>query len=107
MFRRAKPSESVLFLDEEECHEVAAPFMGEISVLDVALQNRIPIPTSCEGMGTCGTCRILVLPGGAEANPRNDIEAEIAGARGFAENERLACQVQACHGMKVRILQST
>lgn len=107
MFKRSKPSESVLFLGEDGEDVVVAPFKGEVSVLDVALDNGVGIPTSCEGMGTCGTCRVLVLEGGPSAGPRTEIEAEMAFDRGFADEERLACQITACNGMRIKILQST
>ena len=70
------------------------------TVLDVILKNKIPIATSCGGMGTCGTCRIEVLNSPDGLAPRNEVEEEFARDRGFNENERLACQVDTCMGLR-------
>ena len=70
------------------------------TVLDVILAHKIPIATSCGGMGTCGTCRIEVLEEPDGLSARNEIEEEFARDRGFKDNERLACQIEACVGLK-------
>lgn len=73
------------------------------SVLEVAIRNGIEIAHSCGAMGSCTTCRVFVehcdeaLPG------RNELESETAEARGFADNERLACQLPPLKGLVVRI----
>lgn len=64
----------------------------EATFLDLALKNRIPISHTCEGMGTCGTCLIRFEEGAENLEPRNEVEQEIADARGLPANERLACQ---------------
>lgn len=71
------------------------------TVLEVALKNKVDIGHTCEGMGSCTTCRVFVLAG--EANPRTDIEQERANERGFADDERLACQLKAVKGLTVRL----
>lgn len=72
------------------------------SVLDLALKLKIEISHSCGGHGTCGTCRVFIdsIPLAA----RNEIEAEMAADRQFADNERLSCQVEACAGLKIRTI---
>lgn len=74
-----------------------------LSVLDVALEHKIPINHSCEGMGTCGTCRVFVEEGIGLLDAPNDIEKEMIEARSFDQQERLACQNPACAGLKIRI----
>lgn len=64
------------------------------SVLDVALRLKIPINHTCGGNGTCGTCLVHVVEGLENLEPRNEIEAEMAEDRKFADHERLACQVK-------------
>jgi ferredoxin len=83
--------------------EKSFAFRDGQSVLDVALENKIRIATSCGGMGTCGTCRVEVLEAPARFNERNEIENEMAKERGFSNGERLACQIEACPGLKVFI----
>lgn len=74
-----------------------------LSVLEAALENKIPINHSCEGMGTCGTCRVFIEEGLELLESPNEIEQEMIEARSFEKNERLACQNQACAGLKIRI----
>jgi 2Fe-2S ferredoxin len=75
----------------------------EESILDLANKARIKINQSCGGMGTCGTCRVIVKEGLDQLSPRNEIEQEMADSRGFTENERLACQAQPTDGLVVEI----
>ncbi len=94
-----------ILVETMDGEEVRAEFLGGPTVLETLLHNKIEVSTSCGGMGTCGTCRIEVIQGLAALGDRNEIEAEIADARGFAACERLACQVQAHPELKIRIPQ--
>ncbi|MES2964784.1 MAG: 2Fe-2S iron-sulfur cluster-binding protein [Bdellovibrionota bacterium] len=73
------------------------------SVLDVALENRLPLSHSCDGNATCGTCRIIVVSSEEPLEERGELEQEIADDRGFSDDERLACQLTACPGLKIKI----
>ncbi len=66
---------------------------GNKSLLEICIQNKIPISHSCEGMASCGTCRVLVLEGLNNLDDRNQLEQEMALDRGFEPQERLACQI--------------
>lgn len=63
------------------------------SLLDVLLDAKIPIAHSCGGNGTCGTC-LCRIEAKAGLPKRNEIEAEMAEERLFANEERLACQIK-------------
>jgi 2Fe-2S ferredoxin len=78
-------------------------FSGSPSVLEVAIENEIPLNHSCGGMGSCTTCLVKVKVGLAALGPRNELEAEHAQMREFNEDERLACQVSASDGLVVVI----
>lgn len=69
------------------------PKEGE-SLLETCLRNKIDIDHSCEGMASCGTCRVLITEGSQHLPDRNSLEQEMADDRQFAKNERLACQLQ-------------
>lgn len=103
--KRLKTSKSVLFLFVRESQEwKAIDFRGTgKSVLDVALENRLPLNHSCGGNASCGTCRIRVVSSDEPLEERNELEAEIAADRGFADDERLACQLTAHPGLKFKI----
>ena len=104
MFKRVKSSKSVQFtLSDGDQAPVVVGFSGEKTVLEVALENRIPLHHSCEGMASCGTCRVIVESDLEKMPDRNELESEMAHDRGFAPNERLACQVDAFDSLRVRI----
>jgi ferredoxin len=62
------------------------------TVLDAARRADAPIGNSCGSVGVCGRCRVLVLAGAKNLSPPTMIEIRVAAQRGFAANERLACQ---------------
>ena len=72
------------------------------SVLEALLARKIELDHSCGGNGTCGTCRIFIVSGLENLPPRNEIENEFADERGFAANERLACQTVVIDGLVIQ-----
>jgi ferredoxin len=78
-------------------------FKNEESVLEVALRNEIDIPHSCGGMGSCTTCRVIVVEHQGPLPKRNELEQDIADMRDFAPEERLSCQLPPLAGLVVRI----
>ena len=71
----------------------------ELTLLEGLLSEGIELDNSCGGFGTCGTCRIYVAHGALAG--REDVEQERAEERGFAENERLACQIKPVEGLEI------
>lgn len=96
---KAKSGKYMTFLPDEINVEVSHKAS---TVLEAALAEGLDIDHTCGGNGTCGTCRIWVESGLEEIGERNEIEQEIANDRGFAPEERLACQTQAFSGLIVR-----
>lgn len=62
------------------------------TVLDVARRSAVPLGNACGGVGVCTRCRVTVLRGAENLSPPTSIEARFAAARGFAPDERMACQ---------------
>ncbi|HKO54745.1 MAG TPA: 2Fe-2S iron-sulfur cluster-binding protein [Thermoanaerobaculia bacterium] len=60
------------------------------TVLDAARRAGAPLGNSCGATGICARCRVRVVSG--DLAPPTSIETRTASARGFAEDERLACQ---------------
>jgi 2Fe-2S ferredoxin len=79
----------------------------EKSLLQHLLNQKLEISHSCGGMGTCGTCRVIVLEGLEELGSRNEVEQEMASDRGFEAVERLACQNQWHAKLKIKIPKSS
>lgn len=81
---------------------ILTPADPQKSCLEVALESGVEIGHSCGGMGSCGTCRVLIES--VRALPeRTEIEAEMAEARQFAVTERLACQLPALPDLVLRV----
>jgi len=62
------------------------------TILDCSISNQIPHIHECGGNGLCTTCRIRVLNGLDNLNPRTLKEQEIARVRKWDPSIRLACQ---------------
>ena len=62
------------------------------SILDVARRAGVPLGNSCGGVGVCARCRVQVLSGPEHLTPATAIEVRFGTARGFAPDERMACQ---------------
>jgi 2Fe-2S ferredoxin len=66
---------------------------NEESLLELCINNKVSLDHSCGGMATCGTCLIQINSGLEQIEPRNELENEMAQAKSFLTNERLACQL--------------
>jgi 2Fe-2S ferredoxin len=74
---------------QPETHEI---FQGE-SILDVALDNNIPLNHNCGGVCGCSTCHVYVENGEELFPEMSDREEEyVDRARDPKFNSRLACQ---------------
>jgi ferredoxin len=62
------------------------------TILDAARRAGAPIGNSCGGVGVCARCRVRVVAGTESLSPPTSIELRIGATRGFAADERMACQ---------------
>ncbi len=76
------------------------------NLLNTLNASGISIEQSCDGNGTCTTCRVFVLKGLENCSERSELETERAVERGFAENERLACQTNITGSVEIEIINS-
>jgi len=81
--------------------EKAIEIKDQRTVLEMALSGGVELNHSCGGMGSCGTCRVEVLSPLSDLAPRTELELEMAEERGFAPEERLACQLTPKKGLSV------
>lgn len=84
----------------------AIKFKAGENLLDLLNANKVSIAQSCDGHGTCTTCRVLIHKGTEGCSPRTELEADRAIERGFANNERLACQTIVREDLEIEILNS-
>ncbi len=75
----------------------------KLSLMQAIVRSGQEIAHSCGGMGTCGTCRVMIIAEGSCLLPRNELEQEMAQDRGFLETERLSCQIFAAPGLIIEI----
>ena len=62
------------------------------TLLDAARRAGAPLGASCGGVGICARCRVRVVEGAENLSPPTSIESRIGAQRGFAADERMACQ---------------
>ena len=62
------------------------------TLLDVARRAGAPLGNSCGGVGVCARCKVRVVAGSQNLSPATSIELRFGSARGFTEDERMACQ---------------
>ncbi|HYO76307.1 MAG TPA: 2Fe-2S iron-sulfur cluster-binding protein [Thermoanaerobaculia bacterium] len=62
------------------------------TILDVARRAAVPLGNSCGGVGICARCKVRVVSGAENLTPATAIEVRFGTARGFASDERMACQ---------------
>jgi 2Fe-2S ferredoxin len=62
------------------------------TLLDVARRLSAPLGNSCGGVGICARCKVRVVAGAENLSPPTSVELRFGHARGFAEDERMACQ---------------
>ncbi len=97
--KRTKKNEAMIFLPDN----ITAQLTNGATVLDLAIRNDVTLSHSCGGMGSCGTCRVWIKSDLALLPPRNEVELQMAEDRSFTDEERLACQLTAFHGLCVEV----
>ena len=82
----------ITFLPMNRTFEVAA---GE-SILDIAVQNDIPIQHACGGFCACTTCHVKVTSGSEALSIPEEEETDRMefGGEGFGPHSRLGCQAK-------------
>src|SRR6478752_3285524 len=75
-------------------HEVSAESLRRRTILDAALELKLPHAHDCGGNARCSTCRVRVVEGVEHLPTRSAEEQEIAQTYGWPEEIRLACQTQ-------------
>jgi ferredoxin len=83
--------------------EMRLPADAQRSLLEQLIKHKVAISHSCGGMGSCGTCRVIVEEGLASLGPRDSVESELAKEYGYTPRERLACQNRALGGLTIRL----
>ena len=76
------------------------------SVLDIALTHGVQIECACGGVGSCGTCHVLVDEGASSLSEADDDELDmVEQVPGNTLNSRLACKAVVIGDVTVTIPQ--
>lgn len=70
-------------------------------LLQILLDNGLPVTTTCAGKGRCGQCKVQVTQG--TANPVGEAEQRLLTRSELAKNMRLACLVEPCADMEIEL----
>jgi 2Fe-2S ferredoxin len=62
------------------------------TVLDAARRAGAPLGNACGAVGVCARCRVRIIDGATNLSAPTNLELRMASSRGFADDERLACQ---------------
>lgn len=73
---------------------------GDTTALNALADNKIYLPSSCGGKGTCGTCKFQLLEGGGRIKA---IERSFINEEEALEGWRLSCQVKVSEDLKVQL----
>ncbi len=91
----------ITFLPVQKIVEVSP---GE-TILDVAIQNDIPLQHACGGFCACTTCRVIVTSGQERLSPMEEMEQDrLDEVGGSKPNERLGCQTKIMGDVTVEIV---
>jgi len=72
------------------------------TILQIALDNGVPIEHACGGNGFCTTCLCKVKSGGENLGDRNDKEENMGITE---ENERLGCQATVNGDVELEVIE--
>ncbi len=62
------------------------------SILEAAIENKIPIYHTCGGNASCSTCRVLIREGAENLSAIESAESQILDAFDLKPPHRLGCQ---------------
>lgn len=82
-----------LFDREGKAHRL--PGVDGMSLMEIIRGYGFPIPATCGGAATCGTCHVFLDPAHTERlpMPREDEEWQLDHLVAAGPNSRLACQI--------------
>lgn len=80
--------------------ETQIPVFGDTTVLNALNDNKIHLPSSCGGKGTCGTCKFKLIEGGT---PIRATEKSFINRKEEEEGVRLSCQVKVQSDLRISL----
>ena len=63
-----------------------------VSILDAAMEHGVSLYHTCGGNASCSTCRVVVLQGGENLSPADELEVQVLDSFDLKSPYRLGCQ---------------
>ncbi|OIO37488.1 MAG: hypothetical protein AUJ72_04460 [Candidatus Omnitrophica bacterium CG1_02_46_14] len=79
----------ITFVDKKS---VTVEVKKGLSILEAALEYRVPLYHTCGGNCSCSTCRVLVLKGAKNLSAMEETEKQILDSFDLKSSYRLGCQ---------------
>lgn len=100
--RTLSPNQTYTISVEADCvkRDVTVPY--GVNLMSVLAKQGFTVPSSCNGQGTCGCCKVKITSANAHMNAL-PIEWDILGKREIKEGMRLCCQVSVTSDMQLSI----
>ena len=95
-----------IFDREGEKHELSAPTVMAMNLMEVCKAYELPVEGTCGGMALCASCQCYVLSDHELAEKSEDEEAMLSEAFNVREESRLGCQIPiqpSLDGLKVEL----
>ena len=67
------------------------------TLLQICIENQIPINSICKGVPSCAECRVHIVQGEHNTAPPTPTELSLIGSSYYLDGRRLSCQVR-CFG---------
>lgn len=71
------------------------------TLMEALLAHGLPVASSCKGDGICGKCKIEILEGAENLNPKTSAEVVLSERLRFSSTQRLSCQAKAHGDVKI------
>lgn len=94
---------TVIFSKEGTVNDVKDKFTGEETLLDIAMDNGIPMDHACGGNGACTTCMVKVKEGAENLTELTDREM-MMGMNSDHPEYRLGCQCSPTGDVSVEVM---
>lgn len=79
-------------------HKTSAQIEKGLSVLEAALENKVPIYHTCGGNCSCSTCRVRVVSGAENLSLMEEAEKQVLDSFDLNAPYRLGCQALVLNG---------
>lgn len=67
---------------------------SDASLMDILLENKIPVASSCGGSGVCAKCIVRIVKGKENLTPEGEYDAFLREKNKIGPEYRISCQTR-------------